>query len=620
MSAPDSALEVYWSRKTKHPAEYRKGADGFINWCEDNCCIPVYPEGSDIPDWYPMCALPPEYATIWEGQKAVMRQALEMKDGRFRYRLLVLCWPRGEGKSLVACLVESWKFFNWPRQQIVLGANSKEQTKFVHYDIIRDIILNSPKLLQVIGQKNIQEKEIRIVDKNRRVVSSIKSISSFTGIVSNVTGYTFSEMFDMKNPKFFVQLDGSIRNIPNALAVIDSTVSAKDHVLFKLYSAFTKQEDPTLYFSYRKSDLGESKDYWNPHMTQQQLNSYKAKFPFGEYERYFLNLWTAGQRKVFTEGMIEEMGVLGMDGTLCNHKTIQEAYEKVEKARQWLATMEEKKLLYGTTMDGTEQATEAVNEFNRRSRRVDTIYTLGGQFGGGGCATIDQLEQLGAMFDTGWSILSGFDRSDPMKTRPLARTVHTLVAKGLPGSLSNPRQAYNPTSVPKYIYLLLNLQVLTRNTLEEMKDILKSEIDEFDGIDTLCAERWGMWDMLEWCEGQGIAVELVQPTYDRQRAAFGMLYDLAKEGMIKAPTVGVEGYKEEDLWKEELRMFDHNVDEKWFGSPEKYDVGGVQDDSIFSAGWTIYGGRALGVEHLRRRRAKPFWGAMFLNRDVVGAY
>jgi len=58
----------------------------------------------------------------------------------------------------------------------VLGANSKEQTKFVHYDIMRDIILNSPPLLNVIGLRNVQEKDIRLKDSKGRIVSTNKSV------------------------------------------------------------------------------------------------------------------------------------------------------------------------------------------------------------------------------------------------------------------------------------------------------------------------------------------------------------------------------------------------------------------------------------------------------------
>jgi hypothetical protein len=141
------------------PKSYKDGAEGMIKWCNDFVRIPIYPEGSDMAEWVPLGNLPdnPNPRTgksskqFWEKMQGVLRQALIMKDDRFVHRLVVFCWERGEGKSLVACLIQLWKFFNWPRQQIMLGANSKDQVKFVHFDIIRDIILNSPDLLFMIG-------------------------------------------------------------------------------------------------------------------------------------------------------------------------------------------------------------------------------------------------------------------------------------------------------------------------------------------------------------------------------------------------------------------------------------------------------------------------------------
>lgn len=289
--------------QSKSLKKYRQGGEGFIAWCEDYIHLAIYKENSTVPTWIPMNELPedkhPEtgrsYKDMWEFQKPIVKRALAMENGRFLHRLIVFCWPRGDGKSLLACLIQLWKFYCFPRQQIMLGANSKDQVKFVHYDIMREIIQNSPKLLSIIGRRNIQEKEMRLLDSKKRVISIIRSISSFSGIVSNITGYTFSEIFDMKNPKFFVQLDGSIRNMPNSFGVIDSTVSEKSHILYKLYKSSIEEikegERNLTFFSYRCSPLGSSEDFFNPQMTQAQLDDYRRKFPPAEFARYFRNLW-----------------------------------------------------------------------------------------------------------------------------------------------------------------------------------------------------------------------------------------------------------------------------------------------------------------------------------------
>jgi len=107
-------------------SEYRKGGEGFCRWCEEMVHVPIYPEGSVIAEWVPLGRLPntvnPDtgrsYKSMWEAQKHEAREALKMVRGKFVYRLIVLCWPRGEGKSFLACLIQLWKFFCWPKQQI----------------------------------------------------------------------------------------------------------------------------------------------------------------------------------------------------------------------------------------------------------------------------------------------------------------------------------------------------------------------------------------------------------------------------------------------------------------------------------------------------------------------
>lgn len=588
--------------------KYRDGGVGFGLWCEEYVRIPIYPEGSDIPIWTSLGNLPVEYHYIWQEQKKICFEALRMVNKRFIYRLIVLCWMRGEGKSLLACLIQLWKFCNWPRQQIVLGANSKEQTKFVHYDIIRDIILNSPRLIKRIGRRNVQEKEIRIKDNLGRIVSQIKAISSFSGIVSNITGYTFSEIFDMKNPKFFVQLDGSIRNIPNALGVIDSTVSDKTHVLYNLYQTSVKHADPTLFYSYRSSPNASELDYWNPHMVQQQLDSYKLKFPFGEFERYFMNTWEAGARHIFTEEMVRATNYVGADGELGNHDTLLRHIREQVKVERYTKEMMEKAGGKAHEKANFYKNESRVVELEKRLISVETRYTLGGPLAGPEMATVNDLTSLGKEYDTGWVVLGGFDRSDPMGTRPLARPIWTLVAKGLPNSLHNPQMFINPSSVPKFMYFLLDLQVLQMNTLEEMKNIINTAQDEFDGIDMICSERWGMWDLQQWCTDQDIAFEIVHPTYDKQKAAFTELYICYRDGLFKTPVIRIKGTKQDDILKEEAMLFDHDIEKRWFGSREKEEKFGVQDDCIYSLGWTIYGGRELGIDHLRVREAKPYFG------------
>lgn len=600
-------------------SEYRNGGEGFGKWVEDFICLPVYFDGSPIPEWTPVHSLPTDlnpstgrcYKDIWEEEKRICRDALRMIDGKFIHRLIIFCWMRGEGKSLIVCLIQLWKFFCFPRQQIMLGANSKDQVKFVHFDIMRDIVLNSPKLLNIVGKRNVQEKEIKLRDRSGNIGSFVRSISSFSGIVSNVTGYTFSEMFDMKNPKFFVQLDGSIRNIPNALGIIDSTVSDRSHILYKLYQTYERGEDPSLFFSYRCSPEGSHKDFWNPQMTQQQLDSYKAKFPEAEFAMYFKNTWDAGSKSMFTPIIVDATHYIGSGSVLGMHNDILKRLQKVEDRKN---NVHEK-------ITGEKVEDIAAKYLTDDLIPVEKIYKLHDGSMHPRMADIDDLRKLTELYNTDWALLASIDRADPLKLNKMAgaRTIVTIVAKGLPNSKNNTDAYIEDGSVKKYIYFLLHLAHVGSNELDDIKFVLKSAVDELDGIDALCSERWGMWDMMEWCEANEIMLETMSPTYEKQRIVFAELYNLYKNGLFKTPKLRVSGSKGDDILVEEARRFDHNPQKKWYGSPEKQEKYGIQDDAMFSLGLCIYGGRNIGVEDFRSRSGEVNFGMMY-NEKTMGEY
>ena len=609
------------------PLDYRDGPEGFISWCDDNVCIPIYSEGSEVAIWTSMNKLDntinpdtqKSFLGFWNAQKEVVRECLRMKDGRFLYKLICFCWPRGDGKSLLACLIQLWKFFNWPKQTIVLAANSKDQIKFVHYDIMRDVILNSPKLLEIVGKKNVQEKHIRLTDKRGNIVSTIHALSSFSGIVSNITGYTFSEIFAMKTPKFFVELDGSIRTIPNALGVIDSTVSSKTHLLYHLFTSFVKKESRTVYFSYRCSKNGKQEDYWNPNMDDAQLNDYRIKFPFGEFERFFLNLWGSRADKIFTEDMIDGMAYIGCDGKTGNFKDMLELISKRNQAQEIMSDLVSQ--MGGRVLDkefSLEQRIIAGG--NSRLIPISNYYEL--KDGTIPCiASIDDLQKLGDLFDTDWCILVGIDRADPMKESLRgARTIVGCIAKGLLNSRGK-FVYYDEGAVPNYIYVVLNLAVISNHSLEGIKDVILVCNSEYDGVDKVCGERWGIWDLKDWCNNEGIEFEAVYPDYGRQKAAFSELFITMSQGRLKCPPLALYGAKgTNDILREELESFYHDPDKHWFGSTEKRERYGVQDDVMFQLAWCIYGGREKGINDFKSKKGRIWFGTMSENREVLGMY
>jgi hypothetical protein len=616
------------ARKTeeKMPTSYQDGAEGCIRFCEDHIRVPIYVDKMEY--WCPLKELPSKpnpktgrsYKDMWEAQKDILRECLAMdSEGFFIYRQIIFCWMRGEGKSLIVCLIVLWKFCCFSRQKIMLGANSRDQVKFVHYDIIRDIIQHSPSLKAIIGEKNIQEKEVRLKEdptdpKDKNIDCIIRSVGTFTGILSNITAYTFSEMFDMRNPRFYVQLDGSIRNIPNAFGLIDSTVSDKTHVLYNLFKEWKAGNLRNVYFSYRCSRNGDPDDYWNPLMDADQLNDYRVKFPFGEFERYFQNLWEAGTVRVFTDEMIEEMGYIGVDNGFMNHNEIQD----VIKRKQELILRAEDTAGKGFN-EGAAADWERVAIINNRFRRVETLYTLDGPFSETP-PPVSVLQLLSDVFDTDWALLTGLDMADPTAVRGQARTIFCAALKGLIGSRSNPFHETIEIPDMKYIYILIFLASIQNQDINIVKRLMDEMDGEYDGIDAFCSERYGSWDMVQWCEDRDIFFEPVFPNYDRQREAFKEFYNVAREGRFKSPAIHVVGSKQTDVFREELSVFDHDPIKRWFGSPEKTEKGGIQDDSVYSVGWCMYGGRMFGPDSFRVRKSITNFGTFIQGTGTVGDY
>jgi len=196
----------------------------------------------------------------------------------------------------------------------------------------------------------------------------------------------------------------------------------------------------------------------------------------------------------------------------------------------------------------------------------------------------------------------------------------TIVAKGLPGSKSDPSRMILGDPVSKYVYCTLHMAQIKDHSLDTVKGILDEAHGEYDGIDCFTSERYGAWDVSGWCEDRGIAFEPIFPNYDRQREAFNQMLLLCREGRIKMPPTVVIGSKTEDIFDEELSVFMHVSDKRWFGSPEKMEKTGIQDDSVYSFGWTIYGGRNLTADSFRIRKAMLNFGFWSPARDLVGNY
>jgi hypothetical protein len=496
-----------------------------------------------------------------------------------------------------------------PAQTIILGANSKDQSKFALYDILVKLIKNSPKLIHILGYENILEKEIRLRNNRGDVVSRIIAVSAFTGIYSNITAYGFSELFAMTNPSFFYQLDSSRRNIPNSQGYIDSTVSEKGHVLHTLYEAspLVTNADPGIHFCYRFSNRARQEDYLHPCNTQEQLDSFRTKFTAAEFARYFKNTWTLVDLSVFKPAAILAARYIGYNGVVGMQSHIL-------KNCQMIVQLEE------------EQQTEVLVD-NRsqidlfKSEMTPLPYALHTDFHPT-CISIGELQLLGDIYDTNWAVGVGCDFADPLKDEITkgAQTIVSFVVKGLPGSRSNPHLHLTLQDNARYIYFLIHLIHVESNEASEVQEKLEDFAYEFGSIQTLCSERWGAGELRKYCEENNIKIELISPTYDRQRTGFNEFYRLVQSGLLKIPETMVRGKETDDILHEEMLAFRHDVHKKWYGSMTKGNKNGVQDDSMFAVCWALYGLREVTPDDFGTHSGGVFMGSVTTNKDLVGEY
>lgn len=593
---------------------------GAETWLEDHVRIAIQDFKTGALTWCLLRDLPddphPEtgrsYKGMWEWQKInAIRPATERdENGFYRYQTLVFCLPRGEGKSYLMNLLVLYRFFTQPRQKIILGANSKDQSKFVSFEIIQELIRNSPKLLQILGQEGIKEKEIRLRDGAGNVASYIRSVSAFTGIFSNITAYVFSEIFDMTNPKFFYQLDSSRRNIPNAQGYIDSTVSDKAHVLYNLYEAspLRNNTDPGILFIYRNSQAALEEDYLHPCMTQKQLESFRTKFIPSEFARYFKNKWDLEDTALFSAPVIRSMRYIGHLGQLGqNQKVIQTCASVIE---------------YEDAMD--DKAGFIDNNSVIKNIMIDLMpvpYKLV-EYGQPRWASIDEIAKLSDIYDTEWAVGIGLDRADPLKDDITlgARTIMSVMIKGLPGSRSHPNMHIDLEGKVRYMYFIVHIAHIESNELADIQYEIDKILSEYGIVKTLCAERWALQELPTYCVQNDISLELLSPTYEKQRAAFNEMYTMVKTGYLKVPNISVPTHNADNILEEELQAFRHSASKKWYGSEEKRKERGVQDDSVFAVGWNLYGMRHLNPDDFGLDQSSMFMGSFIQEKALTGNY
>jgi len=614
-------------------SEYQNGAEGLIKWAEENVRVNLK-RGKE--PWVLLGELPDEQdefgrspKSLWEKQKVELRVALEMDEhGVFKRNLIIWCHPRGEGKSFLTILIVIWRFFNFPFFKASLSANSKDQSDHMHFSEIKEIIQNSPALNEIVGEKGIVEREVRITRGKKGRFNLIKQLSTGSGLVSNTNMVTQSEAFQMPDKAFFVQWYGSLRNTPNALGIIDTTVSTKDHWIYELYKSYLNDPDGVVYFSYRCNRGALPDGYWHPGMTERQIKGYRGTFTAVEFAMYYENLWDTEEVKLLSEVDIQAIGYIGIDGSVGGDDLIREVLLRHNK----LVSQESKigKRFQNSSVGYSAADPRRFAEVSDRLMNIDDYINLGEQApvdhatsvrGTGKKASLADLERLGKLYNTHWAIICGIDKSDPMKytKRLSARTAVCWLAKGLPDSMNSNRRELNKADLD-YMYVQLGTAIVDNSMDLGIQVILKHVQTAFGSIEMVTGEMFGMIGIKTWCDQNEIPFQAWNSSLERQRVGYSALISAITTGRFKSPSIPVQGSRESDIFREELKYLDVDSTGKVpkYGSVEKHKQGGVQDDVIDADIWALYGGLSITAAQFKpRQRRSSFYGGLYADMPLV---
>lgn len=514
-------------------------------------------------------------------------------------------------------LVATWylfRFFTRYGEQIVLSGNSKDQSTFTHFETAKGMVNNTPRLAKMKEDQGLQVKEKYIAlergPKDR--VCEIRAIPTSSGLLSNITCAVFTEFQDLEDRPFFTKLHGSLRGTFSAQTYIDCTVAPKGHPIEKMYQANLEGTDPLTYF-----DWYGDKNY-NPAMTQDQLDHFRANMLESDYNKYFRNIWEAATGTMFDPMAVKEMGYLGNGGHMPDiaraggvRKNFRELVAERGHILKRLGPLE------AAGVDASKDRAR-LKQIDETLVSVESLYSIP--------ATKEQAEDICNILGTGDLIIGvGLDRARSLSKNP-DRTVLSCVGRAV-------------IDIDTSYYFLLDLAVPTPLTISLFSEYITEWSVKYGWVDRLVLEAYQAEDLHNWCVENGYIADIREPTYKAQYSAFARFQQLVNQGFFKTPPVpyyvgekgvlfpGVPCGDYEDIVRQEMGVFIHTyrqnsvgmVTSGVFGSPEKKMKYGTKDDAVYSIAWGI------DATQIDENEAVPKKGGMAMlpsnvNKDVVGSY
>lgn len=237
---------------------------------------------------------------LWKYQEEKLREATKRdKNGKFKYSTVCMCWPKRNSKTFSATLILTWLFTCFYNTQGVVASNSRDQASSVLFDLFKAFIRHSPILLQLVGEENLLDKEVRLPQTESRVVvlSSAKASSWGYGIDVGAV----DEIHAAPDHRGLYDILASQTGDRNGIILLPSSVSSKLNVLYELYELAKSGDDPTIYFDHVQNKQ------LSPLISKRWLKSREKQLLPTQFKMYHLNRWIDATENLFTEEMVNSI-------------------------------------------------------------------------------------------------------------------------------------------------------------------------------------------------------------------------------------------------------------------------------------------------------------------------
>lgn len=297
-------LPSEWNRVTRthylgeayRNADYTEVGKGMLRWAEDY----VYTLNPETNRYEPHTWLDWQVSEVL---RVMIPDPSDPMRRRHKHLTYVWCWPRRYGKTLIAALINVHRAFNHDNQKIIISANSERQAESTAFDLCRNAVLHSPKLLAAVGRNNVTDEYISFPNGST-IIAVPRSIPSMYGMGIHI-GQT-TELCVARDDDHYQVLASSTGDVHGFMQV-DSNFGSTANKVYQLVDRGLRGEDESIAVSLISfATLDEALAHnLSPYITAQWLRARQMDMTSGEFKRNHLNQPSEGAEQMFTEKQVD---------------------------------------------------------------------------------------------------------------------------------------------------------------------------------------------------------------------------------------------------------------------------------------------------------------------------